>query len=427
MSDAPKGGGMSGAGAVRARLSTMMFIQYFIYGAWFVTMGTYLGQTLRFDGTQIGLAYGTPALAAILSPLIVGMIADRFFSTERVLAVLHLMGAGLLFFASTQTTFGAFYIAILGYTLCFMPTLALSNSLSFDHMKDPQKDFPRVRVLGTIGWIVAGLLIGSLHVEATAIPLRVGAVASLAMAIYALTLPHTPPHAAGKPLSMRDILNLDALALMRDRSFAVFVIGSFLLCIPLQFYYAFTNLFLNEVGMSEPASKMTMGQMSEIVFMLLMPWFMIRLGVKRMLLIGMAAWTIRYVLFAYGNVGSLIWMLYAGIILHGICYDFFFVTGQIYVDQRAALRIRAAAQGFLAMVTLGAGQFVGSWLSGMIVQANSFTDAAGTVSHDWRAIWLVPAAGAFGVMLLFALFFKPQAPRKEEATVTEPAPASAPA
>jgi nucleoside transporter len=393
--------------AIRTRLSVMMFLQYFIYGSWLVTMGTWMGQTLRFDGTEIGHAYGTPALAAILSPLLVGMIADRFFATERVLAVLHLLGAGLLYYATTQTTFAGFYVAILAYTLCFMPTLALSNSLSFDHLGDPAREFPRVRVLGTIGWIVAGIIIGQLRVEATAIPLQIGAAMSVVMALYALTLPHTPPHAAGKPLSVRDMFGLDALSMMKDRSFAIFVIGSFLLCIPLQFYYAFTNLFLNEVGMAEPASKMTLGQMSEIVFMLLMPFFFVRLGVKRMLLVGMAAWALRYVLFAYGDSGSLIWMLYGGIILHGICYDFFFVTGQIYVDQQASIRIRAAAQGFIALVTLGAGQYVGSWVSGMVVEANSVPGPADVPVHDWTSIWLVPAVGAVAVLLLFAIFFRP--------------------
>jgi nucleoside transporter len=393
--------------AIRTRLSVMMFLQYFIYGSWLVTMGTWMGQTLRFDGTEIGHAYGTPALAAILSPLLVGMVADRFFATERVLAVLHLLGAGLLYYATTQTTFAGFYVAILAYTLCFMPTLALSNSLSFDHLGDPAREFPRVRVLGTIGWIVAGIIIGQLRVEATAIPLQIGAAMSVVMALYALTLPHTPPHAAGKPLSVRDMFGLDALSMMKDRSFAIFVVGSFLLCIPLQFYYAFTNLFLNEVGMAEPASKMTLGQMSEIVFMLLMPFFFVRLGVKRMLLVGMAAWALRYVLFAYGDSGSLLWMLYGGIILHGICYDFFFVTGQIYVDQQASIRIRAAAQGFIALVTLGAGQYVGSWVSGMVVEANSVPGPGDVPVHDWTSIWLVPAVGAVAVLLLFAIFFRP--------------------
>ena len=408
-------------GAIRTRLSAMMFIQYFVYGSWLITMGTFMGQTLKFDGTQIGSIYGTPAIAAIIAPFFVGMIADRFFSTEKVLAVLSVLGAGLLYYASLQTSYTAFYAGMLAYTLCFMPTLALSNSLSFDHVADPSKDFPRIRVLGTIGFIVAGLIIGRMQLEASPMQFRIGAGALLLMGVYSLTLPHTPPHNAGKPLSVRDILGLDALALMKDRSFLVFVLGSFLLCIPLQFYYAFTNLFLNESGMAEPATKMTMGQMSEIGFMILMPWFLVRLGVKRMLLIGMASWTLRYLLFAFGNVGSAIWMLYLGIILHGICYDFFFVTGQIYVDQRADVRIRAAAQGFIAFVTLGVGQLVGSYLAGMVVQ--QYTLPGG--GHDWKSVWVVPAAGAFAVMLMFAAMFRPQPTTKT--SIDEPIPASAPA
>lgn len=408
---------------IRTRLSAMMFIQYFVYGSWLVTMGTLMGQTLGFDGTQIGRVYGIPAIAAIIAPFFVGMIADRFFATQKVLAVLSILGAALLYFASLQTTYTGFFWGMMAYSLCFMPTLALSNSLSFDHIPDPAKDFPRIRVLGTIGFIAVGLIIGRMRIEASAVPLQIGAVAMLILGIYALTLPHTPPHAAGKPFSVRDVLGLDALSLMKDRSFAVFVLGSFLLCIPLQFYYAFTNLFLNEIGMSEPASKMTMGQMSEIAFMVLMPWFLVRLGVKRMLLIGMVAWAARYMLFAYGDAGSAIWMLYLGIILHGICYDFFFVTGQIYVDQRADIRIRAAAQGFIAFVTLGAGQLIGSWLAGAVVQANTIAGTPAT--HDWRAVWLVPAAGAVGVLFLFAALFKPQATSK--ISVDEPIPASAPA
>lgn len=394
--------------AIRTRLSAMMFLQYFIYGSWLVTLGTYLGTSLGATGTQVGLAYMTPCIAALLSPFVVGMIADRFFATERVLAALHLAGAALLYLATTQATFAGFAWCFLAYTLCFMPTLALTNSISFDNMRDPAREFPSIRVLGTIGFIAVGLTIGRLGADATALPLRLGAAASVVMAVYCLTLPHTPPHNAGTPLSVRDVLGLDALALLKDRSFAVFVLGSFLLCIPLQFYYAFTNPFLNEIGVTGAAGKMTLGQMSEIGFMLLMPWFITRLGIKRMLLIGMLAWTTRYLLFAHGNAGAEMWMLYLGILLHGVCYDFFFVTGQIYVDQRADVRIRAAAQGFIALVTLGAGQAIGSWLSGMVVDANAQLTAAGTLAHHhWFNIWMIPAVGAFGVFLIFAALFKP--------------------
>ena len=399
----------------------MMFIQYFVYGSWLVTMGTFMGQTLKFDGVQIGNVYGIPAIAAIVSPFFIGMIADRFFSTEKVLAVLSILGAALLYYASTQTSYTGFYIGMLAYSLTFMPTLALSNSLSFDHVADPAKDFPQIRVWGTIGWIVVGNFIGWLKMDASSTPLLIGAGASLVLGLYSLSLPHTPPHAAGKPLSVRDILGLDALSLLKDRSFFVFVFGSFLLCIPLQFYYAFANLYLNEAGMASAAAKMTLGQASEIFFMILMPVFLVRFGVKKMLLIGMATWTIRYLLFAYGNAGDAIWMLYLGLLVHGICYDFFFVTGQIYVDQRADIKIRAAAQGFIAFVTLGVGQFVGSRLSGSVVQKYALPNGG----HDWHAVWIVPAAMAFGVMILFALLFKPQPTTK--VTTEERSLAGAPA
>ncbi len=393
--------------SVRFRLSTMMFLQYFIWGAWWVTLATYLGQTLEFDGSQIGAAYGTMAIAAMISPFFVGMIADRFFPTEKMLAFLHIVGGVVLYTASTLEAFGRFYPLVILYALLYMPTLALTNSLSFHHLKDSAREFPRVRVWGTIGWIVAGILVGRLALESTAVPMRIAAGASILMGLYCLVLPHTPPRAAGGPVRVRDVLGLDALSLMKDRSFAIFVVGSFLLSIPLQFYYAFTNLYLNELGMAEPATKMTMGQMSEIGFMVLMPWFLIRFGVKRILLVGMLAWTLRYVLFAFGNVGSLVWMLYFGILLHGVCYDFFFVTGQIYVDQKADVKIRAAAQGFIAFVTLGAGLFIGSLISGAVVEA--YTTTGGVLPHDWQTIWLVPAVGAAVVLLLFAVMFRPQA------------------
>ncbi len=390
--------------STRIKLSVMMFLEFFIWGAWYVTLGTWLGATLGFSGEQIGITYGTTAVAAMISPFFVGMIADRFFATQRLLALLHALGAAALFYASTQTTFGPLYAVILIYTLFYMPTLALTNSLSFRQMQDPGLEFPRVRVLGTIGWIVAGLVVGTLKVEATATPVRLAAAGSLVLALFCLALPHTPPQKTGR-VGLRDVLGLDALRLLKERSFAVLVLGSFLVCIPLQFYYAFANPFFNELGVTNAAGKMTLGQMSELVFMLLMPWFFRRLGVKYMLLVGMAAWVTRYLLFAYGNNMALVWMLYGGIVLHGICYDFFFVTGQIYVDQKAPPDVRAAAQGFITFVTYGVGMLIGSWLSGRIVDWYA-TTVGTTVAHDWHQIWLVPAAGAAAVLILFALFFR---------------------
>ena len=387
--------------AIRLKLSVMMFLQYVVWGAWFVPIGTYLGETLGFPGEQIGLVVGTTAIGAIVSPFFVGMVADRYFATERLLAVVHLLGGVVLFAASLQTSFGAMYVVLLAYSLLYMPTLALTNAISFRQMTDPGREFPGVRVLGTIGWIVAGLIVGFLGLEATARPMQIGAAVSVVLGIFCLTLPHTPPAKAADRVTARDVLGLDALRLLRERAFAVFVLGSFLVCIPLQFYYAFTNLFLNEIGVENAAGKMTLGQMSEIGFMLLMPWFLVRFGVKKLLLIGMLAWAARYVLFAYGDPGGGMWMLYGGILLHGICYDFFFVTGQIYVDRKAPADLRAAAQGFITLITYGVGGFIGTWLSGRIVDAYATTGGG----YAWPEIWPIPAAWATVVLVLFAVFF----------------------
>jgi len=389
--------------SVRVKLSLMMFLQYFVWGAWYVTMGPYLNETLKFDGRQIGLAYGATALAAMISPFFVGMVADRFFATERILAVLHLVGGALLLYVTTLSDFGAFYPVLLIYTLCYMPTLALSNSLSFHQMTDPGKEFPGIRVLGTIGWIAAGYVIGTLGYGTSAAMFQTAGVASIALGLYSFALPHTPPAKLGHAVTMRDIIGLDALKLMKERSFAIFVIGSFLICIPLQFYYGLAGTFLSEIGVPNVSTKMAFGQVSEIFFMLVMPWFFIRLGVKWMLLVGMLAWTARYLLFSWGDNTTFIWMLYVGILLHGICYDFFFVTGQIYVDKRAPGDLRGAAQGFIAFVTLGFGMFIGSLVFGPVLDMYR-TD--GPVAHDWAKVWLVPAIAAGVVFLLFALFFK---------------------
>ncbi len=385
----------------RIKLSVMMFLQYFVWGAWYVAMSAYLNETLKFDGQQVGLAYGSTALAAMISPFFVGMVADRFFSTERILAALHIVGGLLLFYVATLNSFSTFYPVLIAYTLCYMPTLALTNSLSFHQMTDPGKEFPGVRVLGTIGWIVAGYAIDLLGYGKSAGMFQVAGVASLVLGGFSVMLPHTPPARLGHAITVRDVLGLDALKLMKERSFLIFVIGSFLVCIPLQFYYAFANAFLNEIGVSNVTSKMGFGQWSEIFFMLIMPWFFVRLGVKKMLLVGMAAWAVRYALFAYGDNGALVWMLSIGILLHGVCYDFFFVTGQIYVDKKASLQIRAAAQGFIAFVTLGFGMFIGSILSGWVVGKYAIEGGG----HDWQTIWLIPAAMALVVLMLFAVFF----------------------
>jgi nucleoside transporter len=389
---------------VRGKLSAMMFLEFFVWGAYFVTMGTYLVQGLHFTGTEAALAYSTMPWGAIVAPFVIGMVADRFFAAEKLLGVLHLVGAGLLYWVSTVTTPGAFFWVLLLYALCYNPTLALVNAIAFNQMESPEKQFPLVRLFGTLGWIVAGLIVGWLKVEPTATPLLIATGASAVLGVFAFLLPHTPPKSLGRKVTVRDVLGLDALSLMKDRSFAIFVIGSLLICIPLAFYYNFTNLFLNESGMQNAAAKQSLGQVSELLFMLVMPLFFRRLGVKWMLIAGMAAWAVRYLLFAYGNAGDLVAMLYLGILLHGVCYDFFFVTGQIYVDKAAPRSIQASAQGFITLVTYGVGMLIGSWVSGPVVD-RYVRQAGEVVSHDWTAIWLWPASMAFVIILLFAFFF----------------------
>ena len=390
---------------LRLRLSTMMFLEFFVWGAWFVTLGTYLAADLGASGSQIALAFLTQSLGAILAPFIVGLIADRFFAAQRILAVLHLFSAVMLFLAGRQGDFGPFFVFALLAMISFMPTLALANSISFRRLESPERQFPAIRVFGTIGWIIAGLLIGWLGWEAGGAlenTFVMAAIGSALLGVYAFTLPHTPPEADQGRITVRDVLGLDALALLKSRSYLVFFLASILICIPLAFYYNFTNLYLNEIGVRSAAAVQSLGQLSEALFLLIMPLMLKKLGVKRTLLIGMLAWALRYALFAFGDAGSLLWLVIIGLVLHGVCYDFFFVAGQIYTDRFAPKHVRSAAQGLISLATYGVGLLIGSLISGPIVDA--FVAADGT--HAWRAIWLIPAALAVGVALFFAALFR---------------------
>ena len=394
--------------SIRARLSIMMFLNYVIWGAWYVTLSTYLTATLHFTGTQAGAVFGTTALASMISPFFVGLVADRFFSTERVLATLHFIGAILLWRVASAQTFGAVYGLLLAYCLCYFPTIALTNSLLLQHVKNAGRDFPLIRVFGTLGWIAIGVTVGKMAIEKSATPFLLAAGASVVMGLFSLILPHTPPAAKGEPLSVRRILGLDALVMLKDKSFLVFAIASVLACIPLTFYFSFTNDYLNDVHVVNAAGKMTLGQASEVIMMLVMPFVLRRMSVKGILAMGLAAWAIRYSLLAYGNAGPGVWMFYVAILLHGVCYDFFFMTGQLYTDQQAPAHLRSAAQGFITFITYGVGMYAGSLLSGSAL--DFFTTGTGaTAVRDWKAFWLSSAAGAFVILLIVAFMFRSHA------------------
>jgi nucleoside transporter len=389
----------------KTKLSIMMFLEFFIWGAWFVTLGTYLTKTLKATDEQNAVAYATQSFGAIIAPFIIGLIADKFFSAQRILGVLHLIGGGLLWYVTTITNFDNFYPVLLVYMILYMPTLALVNSVAFKQMANPSKEFPPIRVLGTAGWIIAGLTIGWLGWEQggdLVLTFKMAGTASLILGLLSFTLPDTPPVKKGQKTSLGDIIGLDAIGLLKNRSYLVFFLASVAICVPLAFYYNFTNPFLNELGMKGAASKQALGQFSELLFMALMSFFFVRLGVKKMLAVGMLAWVLRYIFFAYGNIEANYWMLIGGIILHGVCYDFFFVTGQIYTDNLAGERFKSAAQGFITLATYGVGMLIGSYLSGPIV-GNHKTSAT---THDWQTIWLIPAGIAAVVLVLFLLFFR---------------------
>jgi nucleoside transporter len=389
----------------------MMFLEFFIWGGWFVTMGSYLAANLHTSGAQTALAYSTQSWGAIIAPFIVGLIADRYFNAERLLGAFHIAGGILMYVLYSSREFGAFYPLLFAYMLLYMPTLALVNAISFRQMEEPARHFSGVRVWGTIGWIVAGLVISYLFAWDSHPGISQGllrntflmcSIASFALGLYSFTLPATPPRSsASGPVSLGRLLGFDALVLLRERNFAVFFVASVLICIPLAFYYQNANQFLTEIQVANATGKQTLGQMSEVVFMLLIPLFLRVCGMKLTLLIGMLAWSVRYLMFAFGNAQELAWLLILGIALHGVCYDFFFVSGQIYTDSKAGAGDKAAAQALITLATYGVGMLIGFSAAGLTVDAHV---VAGV--HDWRTIWLYPAAFAAAVLLAFAAVFR---------------------
>lgn len=392
---------------IRIKLSVMMFFQFFIWGAWFVTLGTFLGKNMNSTGGEIGQAFGTQSWGAIIAPFFIGLIADRYFNAEKILGFLHLAGALLLYQMSVCTDFSSFYPYVFLYMVSYMPTLALVNAIAFRQMSDPARDFANVRVFGTFGWVVAGLAISYLFAWDKPESINDGALkntfllaggSAALLGMFSFLLPATPPASKGnESVSIKQLLGFEALALLKERNFLVFFVSSILICIPLAFYYQNANPFLVDSGMTNPTGKMTIGQISEMAFMLVLPLFFKKYGFKNTILIGMLAWGIRYILFAFGNAGSLSWMLLFGIALHGICYDFFFVSGQIYTDSKAGAEYKSAAQGLITLATYGVGMLIGFWVSGKITEA---------YANDWQMIWLLPAGFSFAIFLLFAVLFR---------------------
>jgi len=395
----------------RLQLSFMMFLEFFIWGAWFVTLGTFLINNLNATGSETASVFSTQSWGAIIAPFIIGLIADRYFNAEKILGVLHLAGAALMYQMYQAPDISVFYPYVLSYMILFMPTLALVNSISFHQMNDPEKEFSSIRIFGTIGWIVAGLLISFVFLWDSEANVNAGmmrntflmaAIVSLALGLFSFTLPKTPPRILpGTKVKLSEILGLDALKLLKDKNFALFFIASVLICIPLAFYYQNANPFLSNIGMENPTGKMTIGQISEVLFLLLLPVFFKKFGFKKTILIGMLAWAIRYALFAYGNAGELSYMLIIGIALHGICYDFFFVSGQIYTNAKAGDKFKSSAQGLITLATYGVGMLIGFEIAGYITDIYKTSENG----FDWKMIWIIPAGIALGVFLLFAIFF----------------------
>lgn len=399
---------------LKTQLAAFMFLQYFIWGAWYVSMGAYLANTLKFGGQEIGAAYGAFAIGSMISPFFVGLIADRYFASEKLLGVLGLLGGLVLCMLPQARAFGAFYPILILYCALFAPTLALGNSLSLHHLADARQDFPRVKTLSAVGWIAGGVTLSWLNGEQSSLQFYLAGAASLAFGLFSFTLPHTPPRKVGQDVPIGEILGLDALALMKKPSFAIFVVCMFLICIPLYFYFVNMAIYLTELQWENIAGRMTLAQVSDVVFLFLLPVMLKRFGYKKTIFLGILAWATRYFLLAQSvdsAAAAQSTLIFGAILLHGICYDFLFIAGQLYVDQESTERNRSATQGFIAFILWGIGAFVGTMLAGQVMAAHVLPQAVGTIQHDWRGIWMQPALGATAVLAVFLLFFRePKAP-----------------
>mgnify|MGYP002411602102 CR=1 FL=1 len=386
---------------IKSKLSAMMFFQFFIQGSWYVTMGTYLGKTLFFNGIQIGIAYSTAAIAAIISPVVVGMIADRFFSANRVLAFLNMTGALLLFWLTKIESFSLFFPVLLLYSICFMPTMSLTNSISMTNLEDPAKEFSRIRMFGSFGWISSGFLISWLGIEAFSTPFLIGAVVSFLASLYALVLPYNATVKAAGKATVGQILGFDAFKLIKDRSFLVLLIFSTLICIPLAFYDSFTNLFITDVGIKNAAAAMSMGQIVEVIFLFTFPFFFLKLRYKGSIAAAMIAWVIMYGFFTIGARTGQTGFIYSVLPLHGFCFTFFFVAGQLFVDEKASKSLRNSAQGLIAFATYGVGKYLGTLVAGNVVNRYTVEEV-----YRWESIWTVPLVMAVIFLVGFLFLFR---------------------
>lgn len=394
---------------IKFKLSLMMFLQFFIQGSWYVTMGTYLGQTLNFTGVQIGLAYSTAAIAAIVSPVIVGMIADRFFSANRVLAFVNILGAILLLWLSQIDHFSLFFPVLLAYTICFMPTMSLTNSISFENLSDPTKEFSRIRLFGSFGWIGAGVFISALSLEALSTPFLLAATISFLAGLYALVLPYKAPVKTTEKVKIGEILGFDAFKLTKERSFLVLLIFSILICIPLAFYDSFTNLFITDIGIKNAAASMSLGQVAEVIFLFTFPFFFAKLKYKGSIVAAIIAWVLMYGLFALGAHTGQTAFIYLVLPLHGFCFTFFFVAGQLYVDEQAPSSLRNSAQGLIAFATYGVGKYLGTLIAGSVVDKHTLAGA-----YDWVSVWTIPFIMAVVVLIGFVFLFKENKKKRQK-------------